>query len=95
MTWRGHSCLPRRHSCRRLPSTLKSRPRKGVETSLDTAGTRACATTMPIPFENDRRIVMTLDAGGTTLKFGALRGGATLVEGLSLPTEAGDLDRCL
>ena len=50
---------------------------------------------MPIPFENDRRIVMTLDAGGTNLKFGALRGGETLVEGLSIPSEADDLDRCL
>jgi glucokinase len=50
---------------------------------------------MPIPFENDPRIVMTLDAGGTNLKFGALRGGETLVEGLSIPSEADDLDRCL
>src|ERR1039458_8866472 len=50
---------------------------------------------MPIPFENDRRIVMTLDAGGTNLKFGALRGGETLVEGLSIPSEADNLDGCL
>jgi glucokinase len=50
---------------------------------------------MPIPFENDRRIVMTLDAGGTTLKFGALRGGETLVEGLSVPSEGDRLDGCL
>src|ERR1019366_4734462 len=78
-----------RHSCRRL------RPRTGVETSLDTAGTSACATNMPIPFENDGRIVMTLDAGGTNLKFGALRGGETLVEGLSIPSEADNLDGCL
>src|ERR1019366_6197594 len=78
-----------RHSCRRL------RPRTGVETSLDTAGTSACATNMPIPFENDGRIVMTLDAGGTNLKFGALRGGETLVEGLSIPSEPANRDGCL
>src|SRR6266404_3809220 len=33
----GHSCLPRRHSCRRL----FERARKGVETSLDAAGKSA------------------------------------------------------
>jgi glucokinase len=50
---------------------------------------------MPTPFENDRRIVMTLDAGGTNLNFGAQRGAEMLVEGLSIPSEAGNLDRCL
>ncbi|MGO9617719.1 MAG: hypothetical protein ACLP6W_15060, partial [Bryobacteraceae bacterium] len=38
--WRTHSCVPRRHSCRRLAS----RARAGVEKSLDTARTSACAT---------------------------------------------------
>ena len=50
---------------------------------------------MPIPFENDRRIVMTLDAGGTTLSFGALRGAEILVEGVTLPSEGDHLERCL
>jgi glucokinase len=50
---------------------------------------------MPNSLNSDRRIVMTLDAGGTNLKFGALRGGETLVEGLSIPSEADSLDRCL
>jgi glucokinase len=50
---------------------------------------------MPIPFENDPRIVMTLDAGGTNLKFGALRGGEMLVEGLSIPSVPDNLDGCL
>ncbi len=38
--WRTHSCVPRRHSCRRpVP-----RARTDVEKSLDTARTSACAT---------------------------------------------------
>ena len=38
---------------------------------------------------------MTLDAGGTGLKFSAVRGNRPLIEPLTLPTEAADLDRCL
>lgn len=50
---------------------------------------------MPIPFAADSRIVMTLDAGGTGLKFSAVRGNRPLIDAFSLPTEASDLDRCL
>ncbi len=50
---------------------------------------------MPIPFATDSRIVMTLDAGGTSLKFSAVRGNRPLIDAFSLPTEADDLDRCL
>jgi glucokinase len=38
---------------------------------------------------------MTLDAGGTNLKFSAMRGGQLLMGPLSLPSEADNLDRCL
>ena len=40
MTWRTHSCVRRRHSCRRSAF----HPRTGVEKSLDTARKSACAT---------------------------------------------------
>ena len=50
---------------------------------------------MPIPFATDQRIVMTLDAGGSSLKFSAVRGNQPLIDPLSLTTEAADLDRCL
>ncbi|HEY1185359.1 MAG TPA: hypothetical protein VGE89_14305, partial [Bryobacteraceae bacterium] len=40
MTWRTHSCVRRRHSCRRSAF----HPRTGVEKSLDTAPKSACAT---------------------------------------------------
>jgi len=50
---------------------------------------------MPIAFATDSRIVMTLDAGGTNLKFSAVRGNRPLVDPLSLPSEAADLDHCL
>jgi glucokinase len=43
----------------------------------------------------DQRIVMTLDAGGTTLAFSAIRANQPIVEPVSLPTEATDLGRCL
>jgi glucokinase len=50
---------------------------------------------MPIPFATDRRIVMTLDAGGSSLKYSAMRGNQPLIRPLSVPTEAAHLDRCL
>ena len=42
-----------------------------------------------------KHIVMTLDAGGTGLKFSAIRGDQLLVGPTSLPSEADNLDRCL
>jgi len=50
---------------------------------------------MPIRFDDDPRIVMTLDAGGTNLKFSAIRGNHVLVGPISIPSEADDLGRCL
>src|SRR5208283_7725 len=50
---------------------------------------------MPIRFDDDPRIVMTLDAGGTNLKFSAIRGNQVLVGPISIPSEADDLARCL
>lgn len=50
---------------------------------------------MPIRFDNDSRIVMTLDAGGTNLKFSAIRGNQLLVGPVSVPSEADHLERCL
>ncbi|MGA1991979.1 MAG: ROK family protein [Bryobacteraceae bacterium] len=46
-------------------------------------------------FDDDPRIVMTLDAGGTNLKFSAIRGNRLLVGPISIPSEADDLARCL
>ncbi len=43
----------------------------------------------------DSRIVMTLDAGRTGLKFSAIRGGRLLVGPVSRPTEADHRERCL
>jgi len=50
---------------------------------------------MSIRFDNDKRIVMTLDAGGTNLKFSAIRGNQLLVGPISVPSEADNLERCL
>src|SRR5580704_11812344 len=38
--WRTHSCVPRRHSCRRLAKSQQH----GVHTSVNAARTSACAT---------------------------------------------------
>ena len=43
----------------------------------------------------DPRIVMTLDAGGTNLRFTAICGTRQLFEPICLPTEADNLDGCL
>jgi glucokinase len=50
---------------------------------------------MPIQFATDRRIVMTMDAGGSSLRFSALQGNRVVAAPFSAPTEANDLDRCL
>lgn len=46
-------------------------------------------------YKKDKRIVVTLDAGGTNFVFGAMRGCEYITESLTLPSWAGDLDRCL
>ena len=43
----------------------------------------------------DPRIVMTLDAGGTTLEFSAIRGNQPVVRPVSLPSAADNLERSL
>ncbi len=48
-----------------------------------------------IPYHDDPRIVLTLDAGGTTLKFTAVRGNTLLFAPFAVPSEAHDLRRCL
>ena len=44
---------------------------------------------------NDKRVVLTLDAGGTSFRFSAIRGGETITETITVPSNAGDLDKCL
>lgn len=46
-------------------------------------------------YENDKRIVLTLDAGGTNMVFGAIKGNKEIVESYSAKTETDDLDKCL
>jgi glucokinase len=48
-----------------------------------------------MPSATDRRIVMTLDAGGTTQRFSAMQGNQPIGSPLSLPTEADHLEHCL
>ncbi len=45
--------------------------------------------------DHDSRIVMTLDAGGTSFRFSAMRGNRPVGEAVTLPTHGDDLDRCL
>ena len=44
---------------------------------------------------NDSRIVITLDAGGTNLVFGAMRGCEYITNPITYPSNAHDLDLCL
>lgn len=45
--------------------------------------------------DSESRIVMTLDAGGTNLRFAAMRGGKPITDTVSLPTNGDDLATCL
>ncbi len=46
-------------------------------------------------YSNDSRIVLTLDAGGTNMVFGAMKGEEFITEPLTLPANANNLDLCL
>ena len=46
-------------------------------------------------FRNDSRIVLTLDAGGTNMFFGAMQYGEFIVDPIKRPANAHDLDLCL
>src|SRR5512135_1031582 len=43
----------------------------------------------------DKRIVMTLDAGGTSFRFSALCANKAITETVTLPSNGDNLDRCL
>lgn len=46
-------------------------------------------------YNNDKRIVITLDAGGTNLVFGAMKGCEYITKPITYPSNAQDLDKCL
>lgn len=46
-------------------------------------------------FRNDSRIVLTLDAGGTNMVFGAMKGGEYIIDPITMPSNANNLDLCL
>lgn len=46
-------------------------------------------------YKFDKRIVITLDAGGTNLVFGAMQANEFIVDTITLPSNAQDLDLCL
>ncbi|MCM1050407.1 MAG: ROK family protein [Paenibacillus sp.] len=46
-------------------------------------------------YRNDNRIVITLDAGGTNLVFGAMQANKYIVDPITMPSCASDLDKCL
>ncbi len=46
-------------------------------------------------YREDNRTVVTLDAGGTNFVFGAMRANKFIVDPITLPSNADDLDRCL
>jgi|GEM_PF-3925718 len=45
--------------------------------------------------DSDSRIVMTFDAGGTNVRFSAMRGGKPVAEMVALPSNGSDLPQCL
>jgi glucokinase len=45
--------------------------------------------------QQDNRIVLTLDAGGTNFVFSAVQGGTEIVEPVTLPSEGNHLEKCL
>ena len=50
---------------------------------------------MPVRYDTDPRIVLTLDAGGTFLKFSAICGNRLIAGPIGIPSESHDLEKCL
>jgi glucokinase len=50
---------------------------------------------MSLSYADDPRVVLTLDAGGTTFRFFATQGGRTVAEIPPIPTRGDNLDLCL
>ncbi len=48
-----------------------------------------------IDFNNDNRIVLTLDAGGTNLEFSAIKGLKEIVKPIRISSEGANLEKCL
>jgi len=46
-------------------------------------------------YKTDNRTVVTLDAGGTNFVFGAIRGNDFIIEPITLPAYADNLDKCI
>ncbi|MEG2612429.1 MAG: ROK family protein [Alistipes sp.] len=46
-------------------------------------------------YTNDKRIVITLDAGGTNFVFSAMQSGHMVIDPISVPSNAANLDLCL
>ena len=46
-------------------------------------------------YSHDNRVVITLDAGGTNFVFGAMRANQFIVEPITMPSHADNLDECL
>ena len=46
-------------------------------------------------YSQDKRVVMTLDAGGTNFRFSALQANRPVTQGIAMPSGADNLDRCL
>ena len=50
---------------------------------------------MNMDISKDSRTVLTFDAGGTNFVFSAMKGGREIVDPITLPSHADELDRCL
>jgi len=46
-------------------------------------------------YSHDNRVVITLDAGGTNFVFGAMQANRFIVDPITMPSNAQDLDKCL
>ncbi|MBO7647234.1 MAG: ROK family protein [Bacteroidales bacterium] len=46
-------------------------------------------------YDNDKRIVATMDAGGTFFRFGAIQGNKPMMEEITFPSESRNLEKCL
>src|SRR6185503_8208090 len=77
------------------PHAGRGRPPVTQPALVPPAAHPGVASWLPPRVQEDRRIVLTLDAGGTNFVFSAMRGGEPLGEPLSLPARGDDQQACL
>ena len=75
------------------PQSKPNEPPQRQHNPLSRITHHAITNHSPMKSTTDKRIVMTLDAGGTNFRFSAMRGNKPVTETVALPSNGDNLDQ--